>query len=273
MIFELCCMFKFLFDKMIIVMLKIDNLYVCIGDKEIFKGLLLDVKFGQVYVIMGFNGVGKFILGNVLVGCDGYEVSEGSVQFEGVDLFELVFEEWVVVGLFLVFQYLVEIFGVNNIYFLCVVFNVQCKVCGQEELDFMQFFKLVWQKLVVLYLKDELLYCGVNEGFFGGEKKCNEIFQLVVFELKLVILDEIDFGLDIDVFKSVVDGVNVLCLLDCLFLVIIYYQCLLDYIKLDVVYVLVDGKIVQSGGLELVLELEVYGYYFLKDCVVLEVVV
>lgn len=254
-------------------MLKIDNLHARIGDKEILKGLSLQVKPGQVHAIMGPNGAGKSTLGNVLAGRDGYEVTEGSVQFEGVDLLDQEPEARAAAGLFLAFQYPVEIPGVNNTYFLRAALNAQRKARGQDELDSMQFLKLVRQKLAVLHLKDELLHRGVNEGFSGGEKKRNEIFQLAVLEPKLAILDETDSGLDIDALKSVADGVNALRAADRSFLVITHYQRLLDYIKPDVVHVLADGRIVKTGGPELALELEAHGYDFLKDRVVREAAV
>ncbi|WP_295565481.1 Fe-S cluster assembly ATPase SufC [uncultured Stenotrophomonas sp.] len=254
-------------------MLKIDNLHARIGDKEILKGLSLDVKPGQVHAIMGPNGAGKSTLGNVLAGRDGYEVTEGSVQFDGVDLLDQEPEARAAAGLFLAFQYPVEIPGVNNTYFLRAALNAQRKARGEEELDSMQFLKLVRQKLAVLHLKDELLHRGVNEGFSGGEKKRNEIFQLAVLEPKLAILDETDSGLDIDALKSVADGVNALRAADRSFLVITHYQRLLDYIKPDVVHVLADGRIVKTGGPELALELEAHGYDFLKDRVVREAAV
>jgi len=254
-------------------MLKIENLHARIGGKEILKGLSLDVKPGQVHAIMGPNGAGKSTLGNVLAGRDGYEVTEGRVQFDGVDLLELDPEARAAAGLFLAFQYPVEIPGVNNTYFLRAALNAQRKARGEEELDSMQFLKLVRQKLAVLHLKDELLHRSVNEGFSGGEKKRNEIFQLAVLEPKLAILDETDSGLDIDALKSVADGVNALRGTDRSFLVITHYQRLLDYIKPDVVHVLADGRIVKTGGPELALELEAHGYDFLKDRVVREAAV
>ena len=251
-------------------MLKIENLHASIGDKEILKGLSLDVKPGEVHAIMGPNGAGKSTLGNVLSGREGYEVTEGSVRFEGDDLLDLEPEARAAAGLFLAFQYPVEIPGVNNTYFLRAALNAQRKTRGEPELDSMQFLKLVRQKLAVLHLKDELLHRGVNEGFSGGEKKRNEIFQLAVLEPKLAILDETDSGLDIDALKSVADGVNALRSAERSFLVITHYQRLLDYIKPDVVHVLADGRIVKTGGPELALELEAHGYDFLKDRVVRE---
>lgn len=251
-------------------MLKIDNLHAGIAGKEILKGLSLEVKPGQVHAIMGPNGAGKSTLGNVLAGRDGYEVTEGTVQFDDIALLELEPEERAAAGLFLAFQYPVEIAGVNNTYFLRAALNAQRKARGQDELDSMQFLKLVRQKLAVLHLKDELLHRGVNEGFSGGEKKRNEIFQLAVLEPKLAILDETDSGLDIDALKSVADGVNALRSPERSFVVITHYQRLLDYIKPDVVHVLADGRIVKTGGPELALELEAHGYDFLKDRVVRE---
>ncbi|WP_045737101.1 Fe-S cluster assembly ATPase SufC [Xanthomonas sp. MUS 060] len=246
-------------------MLKIDNLHARIGDKDILKGLSLDVQPGQVHAIMGPNGAGKSTLGNVLAGRDGYEVSQGSVHFDGADLLALEPEARAAAGLFLAFQYPVEIPGVNNTYFLRAALNAQRKARGEAELDSMQFLKLVRQKLAVLHLKDELLHRGVNEGFSGGEKKRNEIFQLAVLEPKLAILDETDSGLDIDALKTVAAGVNALRSPERAFVVITHYQRLLDYIKPDVVHVLADGRIVQTGGPELALELEAHGYAWLKE--------
>jgi Fe-S cluster assembly ATP-binding protein len=253
-------------------MLKIENLHASIAGKEILKGLSLDVKPGEVHAIMGPNGAGKSTLGNVLSGREGYEVTEGSVQFQATDLLALEPEARAAAGLFLAFQYPVEIPGVNNTYFLRAALNAQRKARGEEELDSMQFLKLVRQKLAVLHLKDELLHRGVNEGFSGGEKKRNEIFQLAVLEPKLAILDETDSGLDIDALKSVADGVNALRSPERSFVVITHYQRLLDYIKPDFVHVLNEGRIVKSGGPELALQLETHGYDFLKDRVVREAV-
>jgi Fe-S cluster assembly ATP-binding protein len=246
-------------------MLKIDNLHVRVGGREILKGLSLDVRPGQVHAIMGPNGAGKSTLGNVLAGRDGYEVSEGAVTFEGRDLLALEPEQRAADGVFLAFQYPVEIPGVNNTYFLRSALNAQRKARGEAELDSMQFLKRVREKLAVLHLKDELLHRGVNEGFSGGEKKRNEIFQMAVLEPKLAILDETDSGLDIDALKNVAEGVNALRSPDRAFLVITHYQRLLDYIKPDVVHVLADGRIVETGGPELALQLEQHGYAWVKD--------
>jgi Fe-S cluster assembly ATP-binding protein len=246
-------------------MLKIDNLHARVAGKDILKGLSLHVKPGEIHAIMGPNGAGKSTLGNVLAGRDGYEIVDGSVLFEGQDLLTLEPEERAAAGLFLAFQYPVEIPGVNNTYFLRTSLNAQRRARGEPELDSMQFLKLVREKLAVLHLKDELLHRGVNEGFSGGEKKRNEIFQLAVLEPKLAILDETDSGLDIDALRTVADGVNALRNADRAFLVITHYQRLLEYIKPDVVHVLADGRIVESGNADLALELEAHGYAWIKD--------
>lgn len=246
-------------------MLKIENLHVRVAGKEILKGLSLEVKAGEVHAIMGPNGAGKSTLGNVLSGREGYEVVEGSVIYQGKNLLDLEPEERAAEGVFLAFQYPVEIPGVNNTYFLRSALNAQKKYRGEPEIDSMQFLKLVREKLSVLHLKDELLHRAVNEGFSGGEKKRNEIFQLALLEPKLAILDETDSGLDIDALKAVADGVNLMRSPERAFLVITHYQRLLDYIKPDVVHVLADGKIVESGGPELALELEAHGYAWVKD--------
>jgi len=246
-------------------MLKIDNLHARVASREILKGLSLAVKPGEVHAIMGPNGAGKSTLGNVLAGRDGYEITAGSVQFEGRNLLSLEPEERAAAGLFLAFQYPVEIPGVNNTYFLRSALNAQRKARGEAELDSMQFLKLVRAKLAVLHLDDRLLQRGVNEGFSGGEKKRNEIFQLAVLEPKLAILDETDSGLDIDALKNVAEGVNALRAPDRAFLVITHYQRLLDYIRPDVVHVLSDGRIVETGGPELALQLEEHGYAWIRD--------
>lgn len=253
-------------------MLNIDNLHASINERDILKGLSLQVKPGEVHAIMGPNGAGKSTLGNILAGRDGYEVTAGGVEFEGQDLLDLEPEERAAAGVFLAFQYPVEIPGVNNTYFLRSALNAQRKARGEAELDSMQFLKLVREKLAVLHLDDRLLHRGVNEGFSGGEKKRNEIFQLAVLEPKLAILDETDSGLDIDALKHVADGVNALRSPDRAFIVITHYQRLLDYIKPDVVHVLADGRIVQSGGPELALQLEEKGYAWVKDRVAPEAV-
>jgi len=246
-------------------MLKIENLHVRVAGRDILKGLSLEVKAGEVHALMGPNGAGKSTLGYVLAGREGYEVVEGSVSYEGHDLLALEPEQRAAAGVFLAFQYPVEIPGVNNTYFLRAAANAQRKHRGEPELDSMQFLKLVRQKLSVLHLKDELLHRAVNEGFSGGEKKRNEIFQMAVLEPKLAILDETDSGLDIDALKAVAEGVNALRSPERAFLVITHYQRLLDYITPDRVHVLAEGRIVESGGPELALELEAHGYAWVKD--------
>ncbi|GAB3103795.1 Fe-S cluster assembly ATPase SufC [Lysobacter terrae] len=246
-------------------MLKIENLHVRVAGKDILKGLSLEVKRGEVHAIMGPNGAGKSTLGNVIAGREGYDIVEGSVQFEGRDLLALEPEERAAAGVFLAFQYPVEIPGVNNTYFLRAALNAQRKARGESELDSMQFLKRVREKLAVLHLKDDLLQRAVNEGFSGGEKKRNEIFQLALLEPKLAILDETDSGLDIDALKNVAEGVNALRSPERAFLVVTHYQRLLDYITPDVVHVLADGRIVETGGPELALQLEEHGYAWVKE--------
>jgi Fe-S cluster assembly ATP-binding protein len=246
-------------------MLKIDNLHVRVAGKDILRGLSLQVNPGEVHAIMGPNGAGKSTLGNVLAGREGYEVTSGSVLFEGRDLLELEPEARAAEGVFLAFQYPVEIPGVNNTYFLRTALNAQRRRRGEAELDSMQFLKRVREKLAVLHLSDDLLHRAVNEGFSGGEKKRNEIFQLALLEPRLAILDETDSGLDIDALKTVAEGVNLMRSPERAFLVITHYQRLLDYITPDVVHVLADGRIVESGGPELAHELEQHGYAWVKE--------
>ena len=241
-------------------MLKIENLHVRVAGKEILKGLSLEVKAGEVHAIMGPNGAGKSTLGNVLAGREGYEVTQGSVVYGDKNLLELEPEERAAEGVFLAFQYPVEIPGVNNTYFLRAALNAQRKHRGEAELDSMQFLKRVRENLAVLHLKDELLHRAVNEGFSGGEKKRNEIFQMALLEPKLAILDETDSGLDIDALKMVADGVNAMRSPERAFLVVTHYQRLIDYIVPDVVHVLADGRIVESGDAGLAHKLEEHGY-------------
>jgi Fe-S cluster assembly ATP-binding protein len=241
-------------------MLKIENLHVRVAGKEILKGLSLEVKTGEMHALMGPNGAGKSTLGNVLAGREGYEVTEGTVEYDGRNLLELEPEQRAAEGVFLAFQYPVEIPGVNNTYFLRAALNAQRKHRGETELDSMQFLKRVREKLAVLHLKDELLHRAVNEGFSGGEKKRNEIFQMALLEPRLAILDETDSGLDIDALKMVADGVNAMRDPARAFLVITHYQRLLDYIVPDFVHVLADGRIVESGDRTLALKLEEHGY-------------
>ena len=241
-------------------MLQIENLHARVEGKEILKGLSLTVNAGEVHAIMGPNGAGKSTLGNVLCGRDGYEVTAGSVTYNGVDLLALEPEARAAAGVFLAFQYPVEIPGVNNTYFLRAAANAQRKARGDKELDSMQFLKLVREKLKVMQISDELLHRAVNEGFSGGEKKRNEIFQMAVLEPQLAILDETDSGLDIDALKQVAQGVNMLRSPDRAFLMITHYQRLLDYVVPDFVHVLADGRIVESGDKSLALKLEEHGY-------------
>jgi Fe-S cluster assembly ATP-binding protein len=246
-------------------MLKIENLHVRVAGKEILKGVSLEVRAGEMHAIMGPNGAGKSTLGNVLAGREGYEVTQGTVEYNGSNLLELEPEERAAEGVFLAFQYPVEIPGVNNTYFLRTALNAQRKRRGEAELDSMQFLKRVREKLTVLQLKDELLHRGVNEGFSGGEKKRNEIFQMALLEPNLAILDETDSGLDIDALKMVADGVNAMRAPQRAFLVITHYQRLLDYIVPDFVHVLADGRIVESGDKTLAHKLEEHGYAWIAE--------
>ena len=246
-------------------LLKIDNLHASVGGKHILRGLDLAVNAGEVHAIMGPNGAGKSTLGYVLAGREGYEATAGSVLFEGKDLLGLEPEERAAAGVFLAFQYPVEIPGVNNTYFLRAALNAQRRQRGEPELDSMQFLKRVREKMAVLHMRDDLLHRGVNEGFSGGEKKRNEIFQMAVLEPKLAILDETDSGLDIDALKGVAEGVNLMRSPERALLVITHYQRLLDYIKPDFVHVLAEGRIVESGGPELALELERHGDAWIKE--------
>jgi Fe-S cluster assembly ATP-binding protein len=241
-------------------MLKIENLHARVDDKEILRGLDLEVPAGEVHAIMGPNGSGKSTLAGVLAGKDAYEVTEGSVTFEGKDLLDMDAEERAREGIFLAFQYPFEIPGVTNNYFLRASLNAIRKHKGLPELDAAAFLKLVKQKMKVLHIPDDLLKRSVNEGFSGGEKKRNEIFQMAVLEPKLCVLDETDSGLDIDALKAVAEGVNALRSKDRAILVITHYQRLLDHIVPDKVHVLYNGRIVKSGGKELALELEEGGY-------------
>jgi len=245
-------------------MLEIKNLHARVADKEILRGVNLTVKAGEVHAIMGENGSGKSTLAGVLAGRDAFEVTQGEVLFQGKNLLDMDAEERAREGVFLAFQYPVEIPGVSNTYFLRAAVNAVRKHRGLEEYDAMDFVKLVKQKTKLLHISDELLKRPVNEGFSGGEKKRNEIFQMAILDPKLAILDETDSGLDIDALKSVADGVNSLRNLDRAFIVITHYQRLLNYIVPDQVHVLMDGRIVKTGGKELALELEEKGYEWLK---------
>jgi Fe-S cluster assembly ATP-binding protein len=245
-------------------MLKIHNLHVSIEDNEILKGLDLEIKAGEVHAIMGPNGGGKSTLAQVLAGRDAYEITAGSVDFQGEDLLDMDPELRAREGVFLAFQYPVEIPGVSNTYFLKAALNAVRKHRGLEELDAIDFLKMVRERMKMVEMDESLLNRPVNEGFSGGEKKRNEIFHMSVLEPKLAVLDETDSGLDIDALRIVANGVNALRSPDRSFLVITHYQRLLDYIIPDFVHVLVDGRIVRSGGKELALELEEKGYGWLE---------
>lgn len=245
-------------------MLKIENLHVSVGDKEILKGLSLEIGDGEVHAIMGPNGSGKSTLSYVLAGKPGYEITSGSISYKGKDLLELEPEERASAGLYLAFQYPVELPGVNNSYFLRAALNAQRRSRGEEELDAMAFLKLAREKAKLLQMKDGLLQRPVNTGFSGGEKKRNEIFHMSVLEPQLAVLDETDSGLDIDALRVVADGVNALRDGQRSMVVITHYQRLLDYIVPDFVHVLSDGKIIHSGGKELALELEAKGYSWVE---------
>ena len=241
-------------------LLEIRNLHANIDGREILKGIDLTINPGEVHSIMGPNASGKSTLSQVLAGRESYEVTEGQVLFEGKDLLDMDPEERACEGLFLAFQYPVEIPGVGNMQFLKAAINAQRKHRGLEELDAMDFMALAKQRMKLLEMDESLMRRSVNEGFSGGEKKRHEIFQLAMLEPKLAILDETDSGLDIDALKIVSNGVNALRANGRSFLVITHYQRLLNYIVPDFVHVLVDGRIVKSGGKELALELEQRGY-------------
>ncbi len=240
--------------------LEIANLHAGVENKQILKGFNLTINAGEVHALMGLNGSGKSTLAAILAGRDGYDVTEGTVNYLGKDLLELDPEERAREGVFLAFQYPVEIPGVNSTYFLKAALNEIRKSKGQPELDAIEFLDLVKDKIKLLDLKDDLLKRSVNEGFSGGEKKRNEIFQMAVLEPKLAILDETDSGLDIDALKIVSSGVNKLRRPDSAQLVITHYQRLLNYIVPDFVHVMADGRIVKSGDKSLALELEANGY-------------
>jgi Fe-S cluster assembly ATP-binding protein len=241
-------------------MLEIRNLKAGIDGKEILRGLDLTINPGEVHAIMGPNGSGKSTLANVLAGRPRYEVTDGEVLFEGKNLLELPTEERAREGVFLAMQYPVEIPGVNNIYFLKAALNAMRKHRGEEELDAMEFLQLAKEKMKVVELDEAFMNRGVNEGFSGGEKKRNEIFQMAVLDPKLAILDETDSGLDIDALRIVAEGVNTLRTEKHSVLVITHYQRLLRYLVPDFVHVLANGRIVKSGGKELAEELEQKGY-------------
>jgi Fe-S cluster assembly ATP-binding protein len=243
--------------------LEIENLHAGVENKQILKGFSLTINAGEVHALMGLNGSGKSTLAAILAGRDGYEVTQGSVKYYGKDLLELGPEERAREGLFLAFQYPVEIPGVNSTYFLKASLNEIRKHQGQPELDAIDFLTLVKEKMKLLELNEDLLKRSVNSGFSGGEKKRAEIFQMAVLEPKLAILDETDSGLDIDALKTVSTGVNKLRRPDSAQLVITHYQRLLNYIVPDFVHVMADGRIIKSGDKSLALELESKGYDWL----------
>jgi len=246
-------------------MLEIRNLHANVEGREILKGIDLDIATGEVHAVMGPNGSGKSTLARVLAGHQSYEVTAGQILFDGRDLLEMDPEERAREGVFMAFQYPVEIPGVSNTYFLKAALNAVRKHRGLPELDAVEFLGMVRQKMKLVQMEESLLNRPVNEGFSGGEKKRNEIFHMAVLEPRLAVLDETDSGLDIDALRIVADGVNSLRQKDRSFLVITHYQRLLNYIIPDFVHVLVDGRIVRSGGKELAHELEAKGYAWLED--------
>lgn len=247
-------------------MLKIENLKASIDGKEILKGIDLEIKAGEVHAIMGPNGSGKSTLASVLAGREDYEVEEGSIiHYQGKDLTELAPEERAAEGIFLAFQYPVEIPGVTTVNFLKTAINSIREHHGEEPMDAVNFLKMMKEKMALVEMDDKLLKRALNEGFSGGEKKRNEIFQMAMLAPRLAVLDETDSGLDIDALRIVADGVNKLRSKDNATLVITHYQRLLDYIVPDFVHVLYNGKIVKSGGKELALELEEKGYDWIKE--------
>jgi len=245
-------------------MIKIENLHASIDGKEILKGLNLEVKAGEIHAIMGPNGAGKSTLASVLAGREEYEITAGSVDFDGQDLLELSTEDRAREGLFLAFQYPVEIPGVSNVNFLRTALNEIREYKGQEQISAKEFMVRVREKSAIVELDAKLASRSVNEGFSGGEKKRNEIFQMAMLEPKLAILDETDSGLDIDALRIVANGVNTLKSSKNATIIITHYQRLLDYIVPNFVHVLYDGRIVKSGPKELALELEEKGYDWIK---------
>lgn len=246
-------------------MLEIKNLHASVEGKEILKGINLTIKPGEMHAIMGRNGSGKSTLANVIAGSDKYDVTEGEIIYNNKNLFDLSIEERALQGIFMSFQYPAVIPGVNNTYFLKAALNAKRKYQGKSELDAMDFMTLIREKLKMVEMDESYLRRSVNAGFSGGEKKRNEILQMVTLEPKLAILDETDSGLDIDALKIIAKGINNFRNTDRAFLVITHYQRLLKYLEPDFVHVLIDGKIVKSGGKELALTLEEKGYQWLSD--------
>ncbi|HXF41519.1 MAG TPA: Fe-S cluster assembly ATPase SufC [Blastocatellia bacterium] len=246
-------------------MLEIKDLHASVDDKEILRGIDLTVNAGEVHAIMGPNGSGKSTLAHVLAGREGYTITEGQVLYEGNDLLALPPEERAREGVFLAFQYPVEIPGVSNMYFLRAALNTIRKHRGLDEMDAMDFLKMVREKIKLLEMDETLMNRPVNEGFSGGEKKRNEMFQMAVLEPKLAILDETDSGLDIDALRTVSEGINRLRGPERAIILVTHYQRLLNYVVPDFVHVLADGRIVKSGGKELAHELEEKGYAWLEE--------
>jgi Fe-S cluster assembly ATP-binding protein len=246
-------------------MLEIKNLHASVEGKVILRGINLSVNAGEVHAIMGPNGSGKSTLAHVLAGREGYQITAGEARFDGKDLLAMLPEERAREGVFLAFQYPVEIAGVSNMYFLRAALNTIRKHRGLDELDAMDFLKTVREKMKILDMDETLMNRPVNEGFSGGEKKRNEIFQMAVLEPKLAILDETDSGLDIDALRIVADGINRLRGPDRAMVLVTHYQRLLNYVVPDFVHVLADGRIVKSGGKELAHELEQKGYAWLEE--------
>jgi Fe-S cluster assembly ATP-binding protein len=246
-------------------MLEIENLAVSIGDTEILRGLSLSVRAGEVHAIMGPNGSGKSTLAQVIAGHEDYLVTAGTVTFEGHNLLDLAPEERARAGIFLGFQYPVEIPGVNNAYLLKAALNARRKQQGLDEIDAFEFLKLAREKMAILGMDPKFLNRGVNEGFSGGEKKRNEILQMAMLEPNLAILDETDSGLDIDALRAVANGVNALRCADRAIVLVTHYQRLLDYVVPDEVHVLSNGRIVRSGDRSLALELERKGYDWVRE--------
>lgn len=246
-------------------MLKIKSLHASVEGKEILKGIDLEIKAGEMHAIMGRNGSGKSTLANVIAGSEVYDVTKGSIEFKNTDLMDMSPEERSLNGIFMSFQYPAVIPGVNNTYFLKAALNAKRKFLGEDEIDAMDFMSLIKEKLQFIGMDESYLRRPVNDGFSGGEKKRNEILQMITLEPELAILDETDSGLDIDALKTIAIGVNKYRNPDRSFLVITHYQRLLNYIEPDVIHVMIDGKIVKSGGKELGNILEEKGYQWLAD--------